>query len=234
MAIPEGTVAAMLAAVREAAVADDLPRAIVHGLEGVFGADYVTYDEFGPEGARVHALPAPPPPDVAVAYRRFGREHPSLVDFQATGDPSTRRLSDLTSQRRLRRLGLWAHVFSPLGIRHQLNFVLHGSGERVIGAGLSRIGRDFSDEELSVAELLRVELGRIVAARQGPPPEQFRDHGLTPREAEVLSLAAARTSAQVASLLSISERTVEKHLEHAYAKLGVGSRGQALALLREA
>lgn len=233
MAIPEGTVAAMLATVREAAVADDLPRAIVHGLEGVFGADYVTYDEFGPEGARVYAIPAPPP-DIAAAFRRYGDEHPSLVSLRTSGDRRTRRLSDVASQRGLRRLGLWAHVFRPLGIRHQLALPLHESGGRVIGAGLSRMGRDFSDEELSVAELLRVELGRIVAARQGPPPEQFRDHGLTPREAEVLSLAAARTSAQVASLLSISERTVEKHLEHAYAKLGVGSRGQALALLREA
>ena len=79
---------------------------------------------------------------------------------------------------------------------------------------------------------MRVELGRIVAARQGPPPEAFTTYGLTPREAEVLSLSASRTSAQVATLLSISERTVEKHLEHAYDRLGVSSRNEAVALAR--
>lgn len=230
MAISERAVAAMLATVREAAVADDLPRAIVDGFDEVVGADYVTYDEFGPEGARVFARPAALP-EAAAAFRRYGNEHPSLALLRETGDPRTRRLSDVISQRRLRRLGLWAHVFRPLGIRHQLNLALHVSGERVIGVGLSRMGRDFTDEELAAAELLRVELGKLVAARHGPPPEAFVALGLTQREAEVLSLSAARKSAAVASVLGISERTVEKHLEHAYAKLGVRTRAEALSRL---
>lgn len=220
----------MLATVREAALSDDMPFAIVTGLEQIFGLDHATYDELGPEGARVYANPAPPP-DVAAAFYRYGNEHPALVDFHRTGDPSTRRLSDLTSQRRLRRLGLWSHVFRPMGIRYQLALPVHATGPRLIGVGLSRTGRDFGDEELTVAELLRVELGRIVAARQGPPPERFAERGLSPRESEVLSLSATRTSAQVGALLSISGRTVEKHLEHAYEKLGVASRAEAVALL---
>lgn len=230
VAIPEGTVAAMLATVREAALSDDLPRAIVTGFEQVLGVDYATYDEMGPRGARAYANPSPPA-DVAAGFDRYGLEHPALVDFHRTGDPSTRRLSDLTSQKRLRRLGLWAHVFRPLGIRYQLALPVHATGRQLIGVGLSRTGRDFSEQELSIAELLRVELGRIVAARRGPPPERFVEQGLTSREAEVLSLSATRTSSQVAAVLSISARTVEKHLEHAYEKLGVGSRAQALALL---
>lgn len=231
MAIPEGTVAAMLATVREAALSDDLPRAIVTGFERTFGLDYATYDEMGPEGARAYANPSPPA-DVAAGFYRYGLEHPALVDFHRTGDPSTRRLSDLTSQKRLRGLGLWAHVFRPLGIRYQLALPVHATGRQLIGVGLSRTGRDFTEEELSIAELLRVEIGRIVAARRGPPPERFVERGLTPREAEVLSLSATRTSSQVASVLSISGRTVEKHLEHAYAKLDVSSRAEALAALR--
>jgi DNA-binding CsgD family transcriptional regulator len=217
--------------VREAALADDLPRAIVTGFEDVFGLDYATYDEFGPTGPRVFANPVPPA-EIAASFHHYGNQHPALIDYRLTGDPRTRRLSDITTQRGLRRLGLWSHVFRPLGIRHQLALPVHASGQRLIGVGLSRIGRDFSDEELAVAELLRIELGRIVAARQGPPPEAFAAYGLTFREAEVLSLSATRTSAQVASLLNISERTVEKHLEHAYERLGVSSRGEALAVAR--
>lgn len=220
-------VAAMLETVRDAAYASDLPEAIVSGLGRVVGADYVTYDEFGPEGARVYARPVAPD-GIAGAFRRYGGEHPSLAHYRATGKADTIRLSDLTTQRALRRLGLWAHVFRPLGIRHQLNLPLYASGRRAIGASFSRVGRDFSDDELSAVELLRVELARIVATRQGPPADALTKRGLTRREAEVLSLASSRTSGEVADLLVISERTVEKHLERAYKKLRVSSRADAL------
>lgn len=228
MAIPERTVAAMLATVRDAALADDLPRAIVDGFEQVIGVDYVTYDEFGRTGTRFYANPAPPP-EVAEGWTRHGHEHPSLADFRATGRGGTRRLSDVISQRRLRALGLWATVFRPLRIRHQLNLTLYASGSRVIGVGLSRIGRDFSDDERDVAELVRAELEQIVLAREGPPAETLTGLGLTAREAEILSLSFRRTSAEVARVLGISERTVEKHLEHVYAKLGVTGRRAAVA-----
>ena len=227
MAIPERTVAEMLAVVCEAAQAEDLPRAIVTGFERVLGVDYATYDEFGPDGARAYAQPAPPE-DIAAAYGRYGEQHPSLVHYRTRGGTFTRRLSDIATQRALRRLGLWAQVFRPLGIRHQLNLPLHDSGRRVIGVGLSRTGRDFSDDELAAVELLRVELARIVAARQGPRPDALVERGLTAREAEVLSLAVGRTSAEIAGLLVISKRTVEKHLEHAFRKLGVSSRAEAV------
>ena len=52
---------------------------------------------------------------------------------------------------------------------------------------------------------------------------------LTPRELDVVtSLAGGRTDDQIASMLGVSRRTVHKHLEHIYRKLGVGSRTAAL------
>jgi DNA-binding CsgD family transcriptional regulator len=52
--------------------------------------------------------------------------------------------------------------------------------------------------------------------------------GLTPREIEVLAwVAAGKTNAQVAEVLSIAPGTVKKHLEHIYEKLGVSSRTDA-------
>jgi DNA-binding CsgD family transcriptional regulator len=57
--------------------------------------------------------------------------------------------------------------------------------------------------------------------------------GLTPREREVLAhVEAGDANLAIARRLGVSPRTVEKHLEHAYAKLGVGSRTAALARLR--
>jgi DNA-binding NarL/FixJ family response regulator len=58
---------------------------------------------------------------------------------------------------------------------------------------------------------------------------------LTPREREVLLLVAqGRSSAQVASELVISPRTVGTHIQHILAKLGVDNRTQAAALAHRA
>jgi DNA-binding CsgD family transcriptional regulator len=54
--------------------------------------------------------------------------------------------------------------------------------------------------------------------------------GLSRREAEILAwIAHGKTSAEIASILSISRRTVDKHLEHIYPKLGVETRIAAAA-----
>jgi DNA-binding CsgD family transcriptional regulator len=54
------------------------------------------------------------------------------------------------------------------------------------------------------------------------------EHGLTPRESEVLAwVAKGKTNAEVGTILQMSGRTVQKHLEHIYQKLGVESRTTA-------
>jgi DNA-binding NarL/FixJ family response regulator len=54
---------------------------------------------------------------------------------------------------------------------------------------------------------------------------------LTPREAEVLSwVAKGKTNRDVAEILGMSPRTVNKHLEHVFEKLGVETRAAAAAL----
>lgn len=53
--------------------------------------------------------------------------------------------------------------------------------------------------------------------------------GLSLRERSVLNHAAeGKTNRDISSLLGISERTVEKHLERVYKKLGVESRTAAV------
>lgn len=54
--------------------------------------------------------------------------------------------------------------------------------------------------------------------------------GLTAREAEALRwIALGRTGPEAAGLMGISPRTVEKHLQHVHAKLGVATSSQAAA-----
>jgi DNA-binding CsgD family transcriptional regulator len=60
------------------------------------------------------------------------------------------------------------------------------------------------------------------------PQGRGDEHGLTPRETEVLRLVAAGlTDAQIAGRLVISPRTVGKHLQSIYSKLHLPSRSAA-------
>jgi DNA-binding CsgD family transcriptional regulator len=71
------------------------------------------------------------------------------------------------------------------------------------------------------ADRARSELARVGARRPGRTGE------LTPSEQRVAELAAAgHSNKQIAQALFITINTVEGHLTHAYAKLGVRSRGQ--------
>jgi len=65
---------------------------------------------------------------------------------------------------------------------------------------------------------------------QGPPPAADRSfEHVTARELEVLKLAAkGMTNREIAASLSISTRTVQVHLSSVFAKLGVGSRTEAV------
>jgi DNA-binding NarL/FixJ family response regulator len=55
--------------------------------------------------------------------------------------------------------------------------------------------------------------------------------GLTQREAEVLLwVSHGKSSGDISELLAISPRTVQKHLEHVYEKLGVETRSAAAAM----
>ena len=59
--------------------------------------------------------------------------------------------------------------------------------------------------------------------------------GLTTRESEVLSwLSKGKTNRDIAQILGLSPRTVDKHLEQIYAKLGVENRTAAAAIATRA
>lgn len=92
---------------------------------------------------------------------------------------------------------------------------------------------------LDVSERVAATLRHLVPTATRP---ERADHGLpasgvvalTRREQQVLQgIATGATARRVGHLLGISERTVHKHLEHMYAKLGVDDRVSAIARGRE-
>src|SRR5450631_841931 len=76
-----------------------------------------------------------------------------------------------------------------------------------------------------------------LAKDSGPnmPAEFSSELGLTTREGEVLSwLSKGKTNRDIAQILGLSPRTVDKHLEQIYAKLGVENRTAAAAIATRA
>jgi DNA-binding NarL/FixJ family response regulator len=69
------------------------------------------------------------------------------------------------------------------------------------------------------------------SASSDSPAEFSRELGLTAREGEVLSwLSKGKSNRDIAQILGLSPRTVDKHLEQIYAKLGVENRTAATAI----
>ncbi|MCW2967959.1 MAG: putative histidine kinase [Solirubrobacteraceae bacterium] len=83
-----------------------------------------------------------------------------------------------------------------------------------------------SDRTLRALVGMGHEIGYFLSQRKG----QLGEPVLTPREKEVLQLAADGVSAATIALrLEVSSATVKRHFEDAYARLGVGDRASAVA-----
>jgi DNA-binding CsgD family transcriptional regulator len=69
----------------------------------------------------------------------------------------------------------------------------------------------------------------------GKDMRRLQKFGLTPREADVLFwMTEGKRNSEIAIILGTSERTVDKHREHLFAKLGVDNRTSAVAMAWDA
>ncbi|MER5855179.1 LuxR C-terminal-related transcriptional regulator [Streptomyces sp900105245] len=137
-----------------------------------------------------------------------------------------------------------------LDVDHVLGVPLPDSTTPVTGCLVYRSGADFGDDHLVMAEraqplLAAVERQRLLLEEwrrtldpPGAPDERAAQSTLTPRETTVLVLLAGTLTADaIGRRLGISARTVHKHVENIYRKLGtrdrVGTvlRAQRLGLL---
>lgn len=135
------------------------------------------------------------------------------------------RRSDLHSDHEFRRLPVFPALFAPLRAKRQLIMAVRPDEQRRIVVLFNRASPDFTEHDVAVAEAVRPRIGRALARFGGPGPRRGK---VSPREADVLDLlCCGLTDRQIATRLGISPRTVDKHLEHAYVKLGVRCRVQA-------
>jgi LuxR family transcriptional regulator, maltose regulon positive regulatory protein len=91
-------------------------------------------------------------------------------------------------------------------------------------------------EEMGATHLARRAAAleaRIARSQRNGAPDAAHE-ALTPRQTEVLRhVAAGLTNREIAAELSLSEKTVDRHLSNAFDRLGVSSRAAAAALAVE-
>ena len=160
-------------------------------------------------------------------------DHPLIRWFDASGDPSPMSIGRVPRQLMTARASAVVRdVLVPIGMDAQLSIPYQ------LGAGshrayvLSRGGDDFSSDDLHVARhvqtLLRL-LDRQARVFDTNPASSTDGHGLTGRQLAVLRLLAdGLTATTIAHRLGISPRTVHRHLDATYRKLGVADRVSAV------
>lgn len=156
-----------------------------------------------------------------AAFDRHFHEHP-LVRYHAyQGGRGTQRISDSLPIEQFRRSALYNDYYRRIRIDHAMALPIYVRDGVLVSFVLNRTRRNFTDRERALLDVLRPHLARLYQRLN-------RLGGLTAREAEVLRwVAAGKSDAQIAAILHISARTVQKHLQHSYEKLGVESRTAA-------
>jgi DNA-binding NarL/FixJ family response regulator len=133
--------------------------------------------------------------------------------------------------RSFRSSGMYADVARVLGVDQMLAMAVTAGGLHAC-VSLNRAGRDFTAADVDILTQLRPLLTRRVALLSAIPAAAG-DPQLTERQREVLLLVAeGLTDTAIAHRLDCSPRTVDKHLEHVYRKLGVSCRAAAIASAR--
>jgi DNA-binding CsgD family transcriptional regulator len=178
--------------------------------------------------------------DIETFNRHFS-DHPLVREHGRNPRARTVRISDLVAERCFRCTPLYDEYYRAVGIDYAMALPVHVQDKVLVSFVFNRQDRDFSDREVARAEAIRPHLGDLYrmsraiddaraawgvpSAASGPAPSE----PLTAREREVLGwLTSGKTDKDIGDILGISPRTVHKHLQRVYEKLGVETRTAAV------
>jgi DNA-binding CsgD family transcriptional regulator len=175
------------------------------------------------------------PREIGV-FDRYFFDHPLVREHGRNPRAVTRRIAELLPESVFHRTPLYNDYYRVIRIDHVMAVPIHVDRRLLVSFVLNRHKRGFSDRDRARLEIMRPHLGNLyrlgVAADRAPdgapPAETGPAAPLTPRERDVLRwLAAGKTDKDIGGILGISPRTVHKHLQHIYEKLGVETRTAA-------
>jgi DNA-binding CsgD family transcriptional regulator len=221
----------VLEAADAASSTEQLPALVLPALRVAFDADSAGWTTLrGPPSRVPPRYQGHPGPlfDRASGPRveRLLAVFPLAVHTRPGGPGWAARRSDLQTRREYHACPVYTELLAPLGVEEILAAALRRPGAHVC-LSLHRARRDFTPCTVRLLDQLCGLLER--RARALPPPSGPAATLLTGRQGQVLALVGqGLTDAAIARRLGCSPRTVDKHLEHIYQRLGVHCRAQAL------
>ncbi|HEX4484084.1 MAG TPA: helix-turn-helix transcriptional regulator [Solirubrobacteraceae bacterium] len=224
---------------------DEFRSGLLGALREAVPSNWVSLNEVGSRPEEIVSIVDPPlEARWHEVWAQYGPQNPLVERIERTRDGRVFRFSDVVTAAELHALELYREFYGPIGLEHQIAFTLPSPSQMILGVALSRRENDFSDAERDLLELVRPHLiqaynnatlySRLLRTREQESLQvdasqvELLGRGLTRREAQVVRLVASGCSdREVAAILEISHRTVQKHLQRCYAKLGVHDRAQA-------
>lgn len=212
----------------------DAERRVCRQLALTFELTAAVWSVTGPDGRLTstwHASPdlAPHRPAVEEWTAEGAHRHPVCRYYLATGDVRVVQVAELPpSVVDARCTAGWTERAASWGIPHQLALPLRSDAGGHRAFSLSRAD-PFTAQETQLGTALHrllVVLDRHLTVARGIGRSSAP---LTPREGVVLDLLAqGHTAAAIARRLGVAERTVRKHLQRVYGKLGARDRLDAV------
>jgi DNA-binding CsgD family transcriptional regulator len=219
---------------------ESFPAEFIDGLARLIPSDAAGFQEAvpGPDGGVLESIERPvgrTPAAISAAAGDLVKAGLSAQDplnfCIRRAERRALKLSSFLTPRQRGRLEWDRFVWKPLNVADSLRVWLPASSGRTRMLFLERACGEYSERDRSLLEVARPLLARIHsdAARRR---EEALATRLTSREREILDwIAAGRTTREIAQLLTVSPHTVRKHVENILAKLGVGTRSAAVALV---
>ncbi len=138
---------------------DEFRAVVVTEIKRLVPTDYTSYNEVLADGGTLAALVDPELPASAyTTWARHAQSNPLLSWFMRHRDGRPYRISDVTSYADFRNSAIYRELYRPLGIDHQVAFLLPSTPEMTVGVALSRGKRDYSERDRQVLDLTRPHL----------------------------------------------------------------------------
>ncbi len=176
------------------------------------------------------------------AYEAHVHTHPIRNRYRESKEPGPYSISDVENLATFKAGPLYRDYFRHYGVTRMMAVYVPLTPDSHVSLGVSRDGRDFSDDERLALALFQPhllaavqrELANPVPARP-PGPVRAVPAGaeLTTREAEILRwIAVGKSNPEIAIILGVSRLTVKTHVERILGKLGVENRVAAVSAAR--
>lgn len=148
-------------------------------------------------------------------------------------------MSDFFTLAQFRDSELYQEFYRYADVERLLAFAsMRGSGMATVNVVRDRHSRDFTERDRLILNLLRPHFNQarqnaeLASAKSANDARPLTAYGLSAREMDICQwLGGGKTNPEIAIILGISARTVEKHMEKILEKLGVENRTAAAVMI---